>query len=325
MSYSFEGEESMKTIKTGSITTSLQPVQLHFAQSSLLIFVWIATLLVSNLPNIIAQEFHLLPSLPILWLRVVLLVVFIALGFVWKVAQPLRQYFVLFLTLYLADGLFNWIGSTTVWQSWFGGAAASFSNQMLGNQLLRLGMASFMIVTLWLIRKHRREFFLVKGELNAIAEPVQWLGMDRPLGWKRFSLILTLCITFGTLAFLIISSRPSVNILARVLPLFPVILLVSSMNAFSEEVAYRATLLAPLHGVVGKSQALLLTAFLFGLWHYYGVPYGVIGVIMAGGLGWLLGKSMLETKGMFWAWFIHFWQDVAIFIFLAAGSITPGG
>ena len=97
------------------------------------------------------------------------------------------------------------------------------------------------------------------------------------------------------------------------------------MNAFSEEMTFRAALLAPLHGVVGKSQALLLTAALFGLWHYYGVPYGVVGVIMAGGLGWLLGKSMLETKGLFWAWFIHFWQDVAIFSFIAAGSIVPGG
>jgi hypothetical protein len=63
----------------------------------------------------------------------------------------------------------------------------------------------------------------------------------------------------------------------------------------------------------------------FGLLHYYGVPYGVVGVLMAGLLGWLLGKSMLETRGLFWAWFIHLIQDVLIFSFLAIGSITPGG
>ena len=97
------------------------------------------------------------------------------------------------------------------------------------------------------------------------------------------------------------------------------------MNAFSEEMAYHAALLAPLYNAVGHSHALLLSAALFGLWHYYGVPYGVIGMIMAGILGWLLGKSMLETKGLFWAWFIHFWQDVAIFSFMAAGSIVAGG
>jgi hypothetical protein len=36
------------------------------------------------------------------------------------------------------------------------------------------------------------------------------------------------------------------------------------------------------------------------------VPNGVIGVVMATCLGWLLGKAMLETRGFFWAWFITF-------------------
>jgi hypothetical protein len=34
---------------------------------------------------------------------------------------------------------------------------------------------------------------------------------------------------------------------------------------------------------------------------------------------------MLETRGIAWAWFIHFLQDVLIFGFLAVGSIRPGG
>jgi len=62
-----------------------------------------------------------------------------------------------------------------------------------------------------------------------------------------------------------------------------------------------------------------------GIGHYFGVPYGVVGVIMASFLGWMLGKAMLETRGFFWAWLIHFVQDVLIFTFMAAGSITPGG
>ena len=41
---------------------------------------------------------------------------------------------------------------------------------------------------------------------------------------------------------------------------------------------------------------------------------------MAGFLGWLLAKSVAETQGVFWAWFIHFQQDVLIFagLFLVA-------
>jgi uncharacterized protein len=34
---------------------------------------------------------------------------------------------------------------------------------------------------------------------------------------------------------------------------------------------------------------------------------------LAGFLGWLLAKSIVETRGIFWAWFIHFLQDVIIF------------
>lgn len=55
----------------------------------------------------------------------------------------------------------------------------------------------------------------------------------------------------------------------------------------------------------------------FGLGHYYGYPSGVLGVLLSSFLGWFLGKSLLETKGFFWAWLIHFVPDVFIFIFLA--------
>jgi hypothetical protein len=113
--------------------------------------------------------------------------------------------------------------------------------------------------------------------------------------------------------------------IVKVLPFLPAVLLFAAMNAFNEEMTYRASLLASLEGAVGPQHALWLAAAFFGIGHYYGVPYGVIGVILAGFLGWLLGKAMLETRGFFWAWFIHFLQDVLIFSFMVLGSITPGG
>ena len=39
---------------------------------------------------------------------------------------------------------------------------------------------------------------------------------------------------------------------------------------------------------------------------------GIIGVTLAGTLGFILAKSMHETNGFFWAWVIHFLQDVLI-------------
>lgn len=97
------------------------------------------------------------------------------------------------------------------------------------------------------------------------------------------------------------------------------------MNSFSEEMNYRASLLGALGDSLGEGQKVLLTAIIFGIGHYYGVPYGIIGVVMASLLGWFLGKSMVETQGFTWAWLIHFLQDVAIFSFLAIGSVVAGG
>ncbi|MEZ4672441.1 MAG: CPBP family intramembrane glutamic endopeptidase [Anaerolineae bacterium] len=295
------------------------------AHARLLVFTWVATLLVSSLPAILWQELHIQPAMPMLPVRIVLLVAFMGVTFLWKAARPLRAYFFLFLCLYLADAFFTWIGTTAVWQGWFKGAESSFNLSMMSGQLLRLATAVVMVAVLWLVFKRREDFFLTRGEINATAEPVRWIGMARPTGWKRFGLILSLCIALGVLAFVFIFSHPALDSLGQVIPFLPIVFLAAAMNAFSEEMAFRASLLAPLLNVVGKSQALLMTAALFGLWHFYGVPYGVLGVVMAGFLGWLLGKSMLETRGLFWAWFIHFWQDVVIFIFIAIGSVTSGG
>jgi membrane protease YdiL (CAAX protease family) len=99
----------------------------------------------------------------------------------------------------------------------------------------------------------------------------------------------------------------------------------AAMNAFNEEMTYRASLLTGLQSAIGPRMALWNTAVFFGLAHYFGVPYGVVGVLMSTFLGWLLGKAMLETRGFFWAWLIHFVQDVLIFSFMVAGSIVPGG
>ena len=44
-----------------------------------------------------------------------------------------------------------------------------------------------------------------------------------------------------------------------------------------------------------------------------------------GQTGWILTRSMPETRGLTWAWFIHLVQDVLIFGFPAIGAIRPGG
>ena len=73
-----------------------------------------------------------------------------------------------------------------------------------------------------------------------------------------------------------------------------------------------------LHKVVGSAQAALLSATYFGLGHFSGsIPSGPVGVLQAGFVGWLFARSMLETRGLAWPWFLHFVLDAVIFTFLA--------
>lgn len=65
----------------------------------------------------------------------------------------------------------------------------------------------------------------------------------------------------------------------------------------------------------------MLSGALFGGVHYFGIPGGLIGVALAGFLGWLLAKSITETRGVFWAWSLHFLQDLVIFTAVFATTI----
>ena len=102
--------------------------------------------------------------------------------------------------------------------------------------------------------------------------------------------------------------------LVKVLPLLPAVLLFAVMNAFGEELAYRAVPLSQLWTVMGKGQAIWMTAVWFGLGHYYGgIPSGLAGAVFLTLIAVLFGKAMLETKGIAMPVFIHLWGDVLVF------------
>ncbi len=304
-------------------------------QTALLAVAWGVLLLVSILPTVILQEIFKIPvsfsARTIASLAVVL--VALALTFIWQTIRPLRKYFIIFVVLFVAEWFFyGWMGNLPAIDPYM--ESKDFVPSLLSTQLLRMGVSLVMLGALIVIKKKRSEFYLVKGDLGATADPMPPL-MKQPASWRILGRELSLYISLGTLAFLLIAAFPSLSVqfkngalgslLGQVLVLMPLVLLFAAMNAFSEELTYKASFLSVLNDPVGKRQALLLMAAFFGIGHYYGVPYGVIGVLMAGFLGWLLGKSMLETKGFLWAWFIHFLQDILIFSFMAIGSVTPGG
>ena len=75
---------------------------------------------------------------------------------------------------------------------------------------------------------------------------------------------------------------------------------------------FRLGIVSPLSGQLEPTTIFIISAVLFGIPHFAGMPNGIIGVTLAGILGFVLAKSMYETNGFFWAWVIHFLQDVLI-------------
>jgi hypothetical protein len=304
-------------------------------RTTLLAVAWGVLLLVSTLPMIILQEiFNISVPFQTRMLTSLALALFmVILTFVWSAIRPLREFFIVFIILFVAEGFFfGYVGNLPWLDPYL--ESSDFVPSLLSTQVLRMAATLVMLAGLMIIKKKREAFYLVKGDLAATADPIP-LIMKQPASWLVLGRELSLWISLGTLTFLLIAAFPSLSaqfqqgalgeMLSQMLVLIPFVLLMAAMNAFSEELTYKASFLSVLENPVGKRQALLLMAAFFGIGHYYGVPYGIIGVLMAGFLGWLLGKSMLETRGFAWAWFIHFLQDVLIFSFMAIGSVTPGG
>jgi hypothetical protein len=298
----------------------------HKSGNCNIIVAWVIVISSSLLPKVILQEVFHQNVTPLIQSTISAGIALsgLLLTYLWPSIRKLRIFiFLLFVLVIIEYLVFNHLDQLDFYRSWLNNP--SFNIYMLAEQSLRLVVTIAIIATLYTIKKKRSAFFLVKGDIKAKVEAVRWLGVGQDENWKKFGLILSLCISLGTLAFLILAGRPPLDIVVKALPFLPAVLLAAGLNAFNEEMTYKSSFLSVLEDSVGKKQALLLMAAFFGLGHYYGVPYGIVGVIMAGFLGWILGKSMLETRGMFWAWFIHFWQDVLIFSFLAIGSITAGG
>jgi membrane protease YdiL (CAAX protease family) len=196
------------------------------------------------------------------------------------------------------------VGVTTGFWAWAADRTVSFL------------FSSTLLVALLVAGYGRERLFLRRGTLSATLEPVGILGLRRERPWRWYAprwggaivLVTVGVLVLGGADFWIAGLSPGGLAIA-----VPVILLMAAINAFSEEFLFRAAPLMALSDAFGKQGALLLMATVFGLSHFYGTPGGVPGVLMNVFLGWFLGKSILETRGMGFAVSLHFLLDVVVF------------
>jgi len=294
------------------------PIRLR--SRDLTILAWVITLLISTLPDIAWIE--LTGSSPT-WLtfsKMGLLLALTLTAFVWKPIQPLRNFFLVMFAFFGLMELrlrfnFTWAPLQALFDH------TVFDERMQAEQTGKLAVALVMIIVLLVLGYKRRDFFLTRGNLRAPIEPVRWLGFPKADPWPVFGVQWGLYIAVALAVAQFFALRPSGDLMLKVVPILPSILFYAALNAFNEEITYRAPMLATLEPVGGSKQALWLSAYFFGIAHYFGTPGGLIGGVLSIFMGWILGKGMIETRGLLWTWWIHFLSDVAIFTFLTAALL----
>lgn len=185
-------------------------------------------------------------------------------------------------------------------------------------QCVTFPLSFVVLVFMFLWNRAAFRIFFRPGDLAAPATRVRWLGIREGSSWRTLGATFALVLTFGTGLFMAGAvSRMGGGIDSRFFALFALAVLMAATNAWSEEMTARLTIVAGLHGKVTPTRINWISAAIFGPPHYFGIPAGPLGVLMAGFMGWLLAKSVQETRGLLWAWFLHFVQDVVIFTAVA--------
>ncbi|MCX6080971.1 MAG: CPBP family intramembrane metalloprotease [Chloroflexi bacterium] len=185
-------------------------------------------------------------------------------------------------------------------------------DQTIKFQGAQLILAALVLAIAYFFNPENFLLFFRTGDVDAHISPIAWLGIAGTETWLGIASTLGLWITLGTGIFMFFQLKKA-NVdfhffLFSLLWSIPF----SMANAFSEEAIFRIGIVSPLYGLLSVPIILIISGALFGLPHYFGTPSGIIGVIMAGFLGWLLAMSLVETHGLFLAWAIHFVQDVVI-------------
>lgn len=179
----------------------------------------------------------------------------------WRTARSLRPAVVVLIGLAAVPAAQRWLLGR--WPASTDPGGPGFPASLVALQASKLLIAAAMIGVLLLLGKRPPEFFLAVGSVSGRIRPVRALGFPRPDPWWRFGLIwgggiaAVLAVAFGW--------SGSAAIDGSLMSLLPAIVVLAAVNSFTEEMTYRAPLLATLEPVIGSGRAVWLAAVYFGV------------------------------------------------------------
>jgi len=305
-------------------TTQSTLQRVEVPQTNLTVLAWVVVLFGSLMPAIVLRIFvpvvgdeSVLPAW-LAWTQVIVLAVLWAVSWVWSTAKPLRG-LILALLAFCVGAFFisSAIRETATYTNWVSGAswgAALVSSPITG----KLAPVVLMALTVIGSGLGRKGLFLGIGNPNAPAQPSRIFNNKEPMPWTQLfrQFILIFVAIFVIVLWLLI--RPDFGKISQALFFLPAIAIAAAINGLAEEFQFRSVLLARLEPWVKPGQAMMMSAVLFASLHYYtGTPGGPIGALPNLFFGWVAAKSVLETRGLLWAWLLHFIADFMIYFFAA--------
>jgi uncharacterized protein len=187
-----------------------------------------------------------------------------------------------------------------------------YVNFQFNYQFLLLLITVLSLTVTYFLNKESFLHYFTFGDISKPANELKLFGIKANDSWLKTGISLTIFISLATATFMYFQLKQAqVNWNLLQSGIFW-ILLFSLTNSFGEEMIYRMGIVSPLKGLLQPMTIFIVSAILFGIPHLAGMPSGIIGATMAGVLGLVLAKSLYETNGFFWAWIIHFIQDVII-------------
>ena len=194
--------------------------------------------------------------------------------------------------------------------------ATGYLNKTLAYQISTLVLSLVIILIMGLLTKFQSVKLLALNKIDGEINPEPWIGFlkkEKKENWKVNGFIITIIITLVTAIVIYFQIYKKGTIQPFTIGNFLIVVLLALINSFVEEITFRHTFasIVEYHNL-NRYISQALSALIFGIGHYFGHPSGIPGVLLAGFLGWLLSKSIHETKGFFWAWLIHFLQDIVI-------------
>lgn len=187
-----------------------------------------------------------------------------------------------------------------------------YINFQFNYQSLLLILAIVSLASTFMLNKENFLNYFSLGYISAPTQEMKMFGIKQNDGWLKTGISLSLIISLVTTIFMYFQLKGLQVNWSNLQSGFLWIILFSLTNSFGEEMIYRIGIVSPLKGLISPMTIYIVSGVLFGLPHLAGMPSGFIGAVMAGILGLVLAKSVFETNGFFWAWLIHFLQDVII-------------